>query len=119
MPLREHWKKQSRYGNFSNGMNSSEKQPGGYIHDGPCTPEPGTALGEGGALAVGMQPLTPPKTRCVSCFVTQLFSSSMQICFPAKRTKVFFFIFLCNFSISMETLPRKMLCKGSGGRKAL
>lgn len=90
MCLRENTGRNSRYGNFSNGMNSSEKQPGGYIHDGPCTPEPGTALGEGDALAVGMQPLTPPKTRCVSCFVIQLFSSSMQICFPAKRTKTSF-----------------------------
>ncbi|POI35571.1 hypothetical protein CIB84_000677 [Bambusicola thoracicus] len=71
-------------------MNSPEKQPGGNVHDGPCTPEPGTAFGEGDALAEGMQPLIPPKTRCVSCFVTQLFSSSTQICFSAKRTKTSF-----------------------------
>ncbi|OXB82997.1 UNVERIFIED_CONTAM: hypothetical protein H355_001340 [Colinus virginianus] len=68
-------------------MNSAEEQPGGHKHDRTCTPEPGTAFGERDALVMGMQPLTPPKTWCVSCFVTELFLSSTQIHFPAKRTK--------------------------------
>lgn len=68
---------------------SPQEQPGGHLRDGPHAPGPDTALKEGDVIGVEVEPLAPSETPGISCFVTELFLSSRQICFPEKWTKVF------------------------------
>lgn len=67
------------------GAMKCQEKPEGHVHNGPHTPEPNTALGEGAVTAKEVKSLTLSETPGISwCFVREHFLFSTPICFPAK-----------------------------------